>query len=149
MRPRHAACCADLPDDLTGRHLIANMHINDGQVGQQRKNPEAVIDDEGVAGEVQVARHHHSAAVRGVNRCARGAEEIGPAMWLARLTVEDASRAEATGRTPGDRAHERVAPSSILRGLCPYAREVSSLAHDALQYRRRRIHNSIVDAKGV
>src|SRR5207249_11139918 len=105
-------------------------------VGQQRKDPEAVIDDEGVAGEVQVARHHHSAAVRGVNRCARGAEEIGPAMWLARLTVEDASRAEATGRTPGDRAHEVVAPSSMLRGLCPSSSELSRRGHDSLQYLR-------------
>src|SRR6266542_5746772 len=102
MRSRRASRCADSPDDLTGSHLIANVHINDGQVGQQRKDPEAVIDDNRVAGEVQVARHDHSAAVRGMNRCARGADEIGPAMWLARLAIEDASRAEATGGTPGD-----------------------------------------------
>jgi hypothetical protein len=65
------------------------------------------------------------------------------------LTVEDASHAEAADGTSGDRAHERVAPQSAVRGRCPDVREFSGLARDALQYRRRRIHKCIVDAQGA
>jgi hypothetical protein len=110
MRPRHSSRCANLPDDLACGHAIASMHVNDRQVGEQRKHSEPMIDDDGIPGEVQLAGHDHPAAVRGLNRRACGAEEIGSPVWLASLAIEDAPRAEDAGRPPWNRTHERCAP---------------------------------------
>ena len=65
MRPRHSSRCADLPDDLPRGDAVAGLHVNDRQVGEQRKNSEAVIDHDSIPGEVQLTRQDHPSAVGG------------------------------------------------------------------------------------
>src|SRR6266850_5568362 len=64
MRARDASGCTDRADRVATVHGIALMHIDHRQVGEQRKDAKPMIDDDGVAREVEIAGEHDAPAVR-------------------------------------------------------------------------------------
>ena len=70
------------------------MDVDRRQVGEHREQAEAVVNHDGVAGEVQVAGDDDAPGAGRVNRRAGRAQKVGAAMRGARLAVEDAARAE-------------------------------------------------------
>ena len=79
---------ANLPDDLSSRHHVAFVHGDDGQMGEQRKHAEAMVDHDGIAGEIEIMGEQNASAVRRMDRSARRTEKIGAAVWLSCFAVE-------------------------------------------------------------
>ena len=82
-------------NDLTGSHHVAFAHVELREVGQHREKTQSVIDDDGVAAEIQLPSRDDATRVGGLDRCAAAAEKVGTAMRAARFPVEHTSGAEA------------------------------------------------------
>jgi len=88
MRTGDASCGADPPDGLTSRHCLAFADPDDRQMRKHGKYPEAVVDHDGVAGEIEIAREQHAPAVRRMDGSPCRTEKISAAVWLPRFAVE-------------------------------------------------------------
>ena len=84
-------------------------------------------------------------ALRRLDRGAGGAQEIGAAVGVARLAVEDAARAEGAVGRLRHRADERAGPQPLGRRRAPHRSEQRRLAIDPLLLGRRRRHERLVD----
>jgi len=139
MRPGYAAGGADAADHLTVFNVLPFTNVDPGKVRQQRKQSGAVIDYDGVARKVQIARNHHATAVRRVHRRAGRAQEIGAAVRIAREPVEHAARAERTVGRLADRALEWSRPQRLRRrGLPDLVHQFRFLRDTRFDGRRRR-----------
>ena len=87
------------------------MHVDGRQVGQNREQSLAVIEHDGVAQKVQVAREHHLRGVGRLDRRPGRTQKIGAAVLAARLAVVDAARAEPAVGGIGHGTDEPVGPS--------------------------------------
>ena len=130
MRPGDPTGRADLADDVARGDALALAHFDRGEVGEHREQSEAVVDDDGVSRKVKGTSDDNPAGVRRMNRRPCRAEEVGAAVGVARLAVEDAARAERAVRRLGDRPHEGPAPEPLGRGRLPRRREQRRLALD-------------------
>src|SRR5207342_3810684 len=74
---------------------------------------------------------YNAAGVRRMNRRPCRAEEVGAAVSVARLAIEDAARAEGAVRRLGDRPHEGLAPEPFRGGRLPRGRQQRRLPLDA------------------
>src|SRR3989442_836184 len=99
-------------------------------MGEHREQSEPVVDDDGVAREIQLARDDDAAGIRRLNRRAARTQEIGATMRVARLAVEDAARAEGAVRGLRHRPHERLGPSPLAGRCGPYALEQARFARE-------------------
>src|SRR2546423_2150802 len=138
MRSRHASRRADAADRRIRFHAIAFAHVHRRQMRKHGKDAQTVIDHDGVAGEIEIARDDDASGVRGVDRRAGGAREIGAAVRAARPAIEDASRAElAVGRLR-HWTYERRGPQALWRGPEPPRPEERGLPRGAVRLRPRR-----------
>src|SRR5882672_4006692 len=80
-----------------------------------------------------------------MNGSARRAEKVGAAVRLPRHAVENAARAKRSVRPAWNRSKKAIAPQPVWFGLRPESLELGSLAHDASDCRRRRIHECVID----
>src|SRR5262245_58649925 len=114
---------------------------------EQRKEPHAVVDDDRVAAEVQLAGDRNSTGIRRRDAGARRAEEVGAGMRTARLAVEDAARPErAVGRLRYW-TDERCGPQPCRLWAGVGVLQQRVLAFDPLEQLRRRIDERRVDAE--
>src|SRR3954454_20996560 len=111
---------------------------------EHREQTQAVIDDDGVTGEVQVAGHRDVARIRCVNRRAGRTQEVGAAMCVARLAVEDATRSERTIGWFRYRPHEGSTPQSSRGRGVPGCLEERRFPLDARLLGFRRRHEGFV-----
>jgi hypothetical protein len=80
-------------------------------MGEQRVEPDAVIDDDGLSGEEQILGETTRPAAGRGNRRAGGAAKVRARMRRARLAVEDAADPKLLPATPGSGATKgRAAP---------------------------------------
>src|SRR5262249_56641282 len=91
------------------------FHVDPREMRQHREHPEAVIDDHGVAGEVEIARADHASPVRRLDGGAGRAQKIGPAVRTSRLAIEDTARAEGAVGLAWNRTDERHGPEPLRR----------------------------------
>src|SRR5262245_9279021 len=145
MRTGHPSGRADLSNRLASSDQVALMDVHDRHVREQRKHAEAVIDNDGVAGEIKIAREHNPSAVRCMNGSTGWAEKVRAAVRLPRLTVEDAARAKRPVRPTGNRPNEAEVPQTPRLGLRPESLDLDGLALDASDCRVGRIDVSLVD----
>src|SRR6478672_12917788 len=110
---------SDEPDALAGPNTIALGDLDYRQMCQQREEPQTVVDHHRVAGEIQVPRENHKPGVRRGDRRALRVRKILPAVWAARLTVEDASSTEPVGPAAGHWLNECSIPESRMRRSHP------------------------------
>src|SRR5262245_14987058 len=145
MRAGDSARCADLPDCVTACHEGTFTHARGREVSEQRKDSEAVIDDDGIAGEVEVTSEHHAPAVRCKNGCPCRTQEVCAAVWLARFAVEDAPRPERAVGPPWNGSHEALDPQPVWYRVRPHMLEFGSFARDAGEQRSWRIHERVIN----
>src|SRR5262245_47139309 len=145
MRTGHPSGRADLSNRLASSDQVALMDVHDRQVREQRKHAEAVIDDDRVAGEIEIPREQNASAVRRMNGSAGGAQKVRAAVRLPRLTVEDATRAKRPVRPAGDRSNEAEVPQTPRLGLRPEVLDLDGLALDARDCRVGWIDVSLVN----
>ena len=115
-------------------------------MGKQREQSQAVIDDDGVAREIELAGEDHPTAVWREHPCAGRAQEVRAAMRLTSLAVEDAARAEGPVGNFRNRAEKCPFPQAGRRGRLPEAIQLGGLVPDARQDRRRWIDVRVVHA---
>ena len=108
MRTGDAPGRADQADDGVGRDAVACLDVNRRQMREHGKEPGAVIDNDGVAGEVERGGHRDRAVIRRADRRACLAREVDARVRRAQAPVVVAARAEVArrrGRPPGARTH--------------------------------------------
>src|SRR5437879_12381580 len=110
VRSGDAAGGAHLSEHLAGLQLVADFHVHFGKVAIEGINPEAVIDNHGVAGKEQFLGQRYAPALRRMNGSTGGGGEIHAAVRRAGLAVQDAALAEVAA---GGHAVERHAEISV------------------------------------
>src|SRR5262245_46650757 len=85
---------ADKAHNLRLAHLIPFPDVETREMRQRREHAETVVDDDGVAGEIEIARADHAPGIRRLDRRAARAQKVGAAVRTARFAVEDAAGAE-------------------------------------------------------
>ena len=104
---------------------------------------EAVCQQNGPAGKIQVADKGHTPAGRRRHRCAPWRGDVDPVMRLARLAVQDALAAIDAGDAAGDR---HVEPLQEIAGVAsrffpaPRGSHRCGICPDAVQNRLWRRH---------
>src|SRR5437879_7387843 len=76
VRSGDAAGGAHLSEHLAGLQLVADFHVHFGKVAIEGINPEAVIDNHGVAGKEQFLGQRYAPALRRMNGSTGGGGEI-------------------------------------------------------------------------
>src|SRR5208282_6928801 len=85
-------------DLLALAHAITHLHLDRREVEEGGAQLEAVIDDEGAAGQIEIGLgQRHDAIGGGCDRRADGTCDIDAEMGLPRLAVQDAQTAEDAG----------------------------------------------------
>src|SRR5205085_2591552 len=113
-------------------HQIALVDIDPREVREQRKERQAMVDEDGVAAEEQLAGDYDPSGVRRLDAGPRRAEEVGAGMRTARLAIEDAARPErAVGRLR-HRTEKRRAPQPCRLGARVGVLQQRVLAFDPL-----------------
>jgi len=80
VRAGDAAGGADFAEEGAGVDKIAGLHGDGLEVGVEGVETEAVVEDHGVAGEVERLGEDDAAALRGVNGSAGGSGEVNSAV---------------------------------------------------------------------
>jgi len=101
------------------QNAIELTQLSHLSTSERREQAEAVVDDDGVAGEVQRARDGDAAGVRREDDGAGRTEEVGAAVSVPWLAVEHAARAEGAVRRLRHRPHELLAPQPLGRRRLP------------------------------
>src|SRR5579875_3910912 len=94
VRAGDAAGLADLADDLSGPDALARLHVDRAQVAIHRDEPFAVVDEDRIAAEEEVAGVDHAATGRRADGGADRSGDVHAAVRRARLAVEGTARAE-------------------------------------------------------
>src|SRR5690606_16352285 len=98
-----AAGRPDRADARTGPHRAAFRHLDGGEVAIHRHEPLPVIDDDGVAVEVEIPGDRDLPVGGGGDRRARRRGDVHALVRRARLVVEPAAEAEARAAATRDR----------------------------------------------
>ena len=126
VRRGNAAGGADEADLLAAFDGVADGDLGEAHVEVAGHDAIAMIDVDDVAGEEEAVDQRHHAAIRGVDRVARGAAVIDAEVAAGDATVEDAARAEAARHLGLSRPRERFRPQlrRVLRPMTHGAREL-------------------------
>ena len=136
-----------LPTHHAPADTVALGDIDRGQVREIGVEPPAVVDDDDVAGEVEIRRQHHDPFVRRLDGRPGAGAEIGAAVRTAGLTVENAAAAERAVRASRHRPHEPVAPVPHGCRNRKQGRLQIPLAQDAFHDLRRRVDVARLDSE--
>src|SRR5947208_9859167 len=98
MRASDAAAGADPPDYRAWFDQVAGLYVDLGEVTVEGVDAKAVIDQHGVAGEVQFFGENHAAALAGVNRNTGERGNVHAGVRRTWLAVQDAAPAEVLAR---------------------------------------------------
>src|SRR5688572_24524275 len=128
------------------RDDVTYPHVEFRQMCEHRQQSAAVINDDGVPGEVQRSRERDDAVIRRINRRTWLAHEIDTCVRSARLAVVVAARAEIACRSSTDRKDENTVPP--LRRV-PRVRlsHTPLIRCNLLERVSRRIHKSLSHAQ--
>src|SRR5258708_36416411 len=85
-------------DDYAGFHEVAGLYVDFGEVAVEGVDAQAVIDQDGVAREVELLGEHHAAALARVDRSAGQGGNIDAGVRRAWLAIQDAAAAEVLAR---------------------------------------------------
>ncbi len=102
-----------------------------------------MVDEHGVAVEVEIPRFDHLARGRGAHRRAFGGGDVHAAVGPARLAVEDAAQAEGAAHGPVHRGDE----GGVHGGVAPVAEggaDAFAFDTDAAQGGLVRVHHAFV-----
>jgi len=80
MRSGYAARCAHFSEHLAGLQSVADLHVDLRQVSVKSVNAQAMINDNGVAGEKQFLCESHAPILSSMNGSARYCGEIHAAV---------------------------------------------------------------------
>ena len=89
MRPGHSAGRTRLTQDISAYNRGAWLDVHRGEMGEQRKHTESVIDDDGVPRKIQISRHHDSSRIGSHDRRSGRRAEVTALMPAGRLAVGD------------------------------------------------------------
>src|SRR4030095_3222875 len=141
ISPRRTA----LSDDVTACDGCAGCDIDPRQVSKQREDAEAVVDDDGVPGEIQVARDHDTAAVGSLDRCSRRRAKVRALMAARGLAVGDRQSPEAAGCRARNRRIEWPMPIAFRCDNCEGIGHRLGFLFDPRELLLRRIRQLRVD----
>ncbi len=111
-----AASGADFAKKGPRAHEVAGLHGDGLEVGVEGVETEAVVEDDGVAGEVERLGEDDAAALRGVDGSARGSGEVDSTVRRTGFAIEDAALAEvAAGGNASERVMEAAVPEALGR----------------------------------
>src|SRR5688500_2701947 len=113
MRTGDAACCADGPDASAWRQLIAGFHVDAIQMAVHRDEARAVIDEDRVAVEEELAHLNHFAGSGRDDRSSFRGRDVHAGMGLAWLAIEEPARAERIGTRSRHRRGKRERKISL------------------------------------
>ena len=115
MRAGDAPGCTRLTHDFAPCDDRARLDIDAREMRQQREHAEAVIDDDGVASEIEIPSQHDAARVWSVNGRPGGGTEIGALMTAGGLAVGDRQPAEGAVRCAWHWSIKGTAPQTFGR----------------------------------
>src|SRR6266446_5067166 len=114
VRAGDAARGADFAEESAGVDKVAGLDRNGFEVGVEGVEAEAVVEDHGIAGEIERLGEHDAAALRGIDGSAGGGGKIDSAVGRAGFAVEDAALAEvAASSNAAERVVEAAVPETI------------------------------------
>jgi hypothetical protein len=114
VRAGDAAGGADLAENGSGIDEVAGLDGEGLEVAVERVEPEAVVEDNSVAGKIERLGEDDAAALRGVDGSAGESGEVDAAVRRAGLAVKDAALAEvAAGGNAGEWVVERAVPETL------------------------------------
>src|SRR5918996_407192 len=111
---------------------------------ERREQPEPVVDDHRIAGKVERLGEPDPGLIRGPNPGAAWIQEIGAAVGVARLAVEDAARAETTVGAMRDRTDEGGRPETFACRRLPDRAQSRGLLFDPRLFPEWRVHERVV-----
>ena len=139
VRSGHSPGRSHTAHDSAGAHELPLLHLDLRKMGQQREDPEAVIDHDGVTAEVEIASRDDAAAVWCVDADPGRAQKVGAGVRVARLPVEDAAAAEPAVGWIWNRAQKWKVPEAFARGMGVGVGQKRRVVCDPLGHRPRRI----------
>jgi hypothetical protein len=152
MRPGGAAGGADGADENARLDRVADRDGYRLQMKVAARHTETVIDDHGVAGEIEIPDEDHAPARHLAHRRALAGREVDAIMGRARLPVQDALAAIDTRHHAICRANEGSEKPSSVRVDGARFRHLLGLALDSREDLRRRRHHLLgqpIDALDV
>jgi hypothetical protein len=139
---------ADLSHDIARLYGVLHTHGDLRQVGEDRNQPEPVVQCDRPAGEEEIVGQYDDGRCRRSDRSTRWCAEVDAGMRAARLSVEDAARAESVLRRGGDRRFEPSGKRLPRRG--PEERiEPCGVGSDAFDFGGWRLHVDWSDSKAA
>jgi hypothetical protein len=124
---------ADLSHDIARLYCVPHLHGDLRQVGEDRNQPEPVIQCDRPAGEEEIVGQYDGRRPRRCDTRTGWCAKVDAGMRTARLAVEDAARAEGVLRRGGDRRFEP--PWKRLAGRGPEERiEPCGVGSDAFDF---------------
>src|SRR4051794_37348756 len=113
MRRGNAAGSAGEADDLTIPDDLATLHIDSREMRVQRVDAESVVEDDGVAREVEVFRQYDARAVRCVHGRSLRRPQIRAGVRRPRLPVENAAFSEIAAALSGNGNSKRLVGDDV------------------------------------
>jgi hypothetical protein len=134
---------------LSGGHQVAGLHIDAAQVAIHRHEALAVIDEDGLAVEEEIARFQHAPGGGIFDRGTRRGRNVHARVRVARLAIEDPAQSERARTAARHRRRQspRGREPGRIRAECRF--DAAALGLDALQVLRWRVDMTRVDLQAL
>ncbi len=147
MRPGDAARRTGLAQHLSAGNGHAGFDVDSREMRQQGEHTETMVDDHGVAREIQTLRHDNASGVGRSDRRARCRAEVSTLMTAGRLAIGHSQSPKATRRHARNWRVELPVPEALVRHDGKCFRHRLRFLLDALDLILRRVRKFRVDSK--